>query len=86
MGNHGVTGVSQNAGVLVVLILPWEAGTHVTNEFSITIQIRWKIYLDLIQSLVIISQQNLAHATSALDSLQHKGVSKCWIIFGPSSH
>ena len=42
-----------------------------------TIQIRWKIYLALIQLLVIISQQNLAHATSALDSLQHKGVSKC---------
>ena len=44
-----------------------------------TIQIRWKIYLALIQLLVIISQQNLAHATSALDSLQHKGVSKCRI-------
>ena len=24
MGNHGVAGVSQNAGVLVVLILPWD--------------------------------------------------------------
>ena len=44
-----------------------------------TIQIRWKIYLALIQLLVIISQQNLAHATSPLDSLQHKGVSKCRI-------
>ena len=44
-----------------------------------TIQIRWKNYLALIQLLVIISQQNLAHTTSALDSLQHKGVSKCRI-------
>ena len=24
MGNHGVAGVSENAGVLVVLILPWD--------------------------------------------------------------
>ena len=40
-------------------------GTHFTNNFSITSQIRWKIYSALIQLLVIISQQNLAHATTA---------------------
>ena len=41
------------------------SGTHFTNDFSITIQIRWKFHLALIQVLVIISQQNLAHATTA---------------------
>ena len=40
-------------------------GTHFTNDFSITIQIRWKFHLALIQLLVIISRQNLAHATTA---------------------
>ena len=72
----GWRGYFRTQAFLLFLFCP---GTHFTNEFSITIQIRWKIYLDLIQLLVIISQQNLAHATSALDSLQHKGVSKCWI-------
>ena len=42
-----------------------DAGTHFTNDFSITIQIRWKFNLALIQLLVIISRQNLAHATTA---------------------
>ena len=41
------------------------AGTHFTNDSSITIQIRWKFHLALIQLLVLISQQNLAHATTA---------------------
>ena len=41
------------------------AGTHFTNDFSITIRIRWKIHLALIQLQLIISQQNLAHATTA---------------------
>ena len=41
------------------------SGTHFTNDFSITIQIRWKFHLALIQLLVIISRQNLAHATTA---------------------
>ena len=41
------------------------SGTHFTNDFSITIQIWWKFHLALIQLLVIISQQNLAHATTA---------------------
>ena len=40
-------------------------GTHFTNDFSITIQIRWKFHLALIQLLVIISRQNLTHATTA---------------------
>ena len=40
-------------------------GTHFTNDFSITIQIRSKIHLALIQLQLIISQQNLAHATTA---------------------
>ena len=40
-------------------------GTHFTNDFSITIQIRWKFHLALIQLLMIISRQNLAHATTA---------------------
>ena len=40
-------------------------GTHFTNDFSITIQIRRKFHLDLIQLLMIRSQQNLAHATTA---------------------
>ena len=40
-------------------------GTHFTNEFSITIQIRWKFHLALTQLLVIISRQNLAHDTTA---------------------
>ena len=39
--------------------------THFTNDFSITIQIRWKFHLALIQLLMTISQQNLAHATTA---------------------
>ena len=43
----------------------WWPGTHFTNNFSITIQIQWKIYSARIQLLVIISQQNLAHATTA---------------------
>ena len=43
----------------------WGSGTHFTNDFSITIQIRWKFHLALIQLLVIISRQNLAHATAA---------------------
>ena len=41
------------------------SGTHFTNDFSITIQIRWKFNLALIQLLMIISRQNLAHATTA---------------------
>ena len=40
-------------------------GAHFTNDFSITIQIRSKIHLALIQLQLIISQQNLAHATTA---------------------
>ena len=40
-------------------------GAHFTNDFSITIQIRWKFHLALIQLLMTISQQNLAHATTA---------------------
>ena len=40
-------------------------GTHFTNDFSITIQIRSKIHLALIQLQLIISQQNLVHATTA---------------------
>ena len=42
-----------------------EPGTHLTNNFPITIQTRWKFHLTLIQLLVIISQQNVAHATTA---------------------
>ena len=44
-----------------------EPGTHLTNvnNFSIAIQTRWKFHLTLIQLLVIISQQNFAHATTA---------------------
>ena len=42
-----------------------KSGTHFTNNFSITIQIRWKFHLALITLLVIISQRNLAHATTA---------------------
>ena len=53
------------AMVLHFKLFTCEAGTHFTNNFSITIQIRWKIYSALIQLLVIISQQNLAHATKA---------------------
>ena len=41
------------------------SGTHFTNDFSITIQIRRKFHSDLIQLLMIRSQQNLAHATTA---------------------
>ena len=41
------------------------SGAHFTNDFSITIQIRWKFHLALIQVLMTISQQNLAHATTA---------------------
>ena len=41
------------------------SGTHFTKDNSITIQIRWKFHLALIQLLVIISRQNLAHATTA---------------------
>ena len=40
-------------------------GDHFTNDFSITIQIRWKFHLALIQLLMTILQQNLAHATTA---------------------
>ena len=40
-------------------------GTHFTNNFPITIQMWRKFHLTLIQLLVIISQQNLAHATTA---------------------
>ena len=40
-------------------------GTNFTKDFSITIQIRWKFHLALIQLLEIISTQNLAHATTA---------------------
>ena len=40
-------------------------GTHFTNDFSITIQMWWKFHLALIQLLIITSQQNLAHATTA---------------------
>ena len=40
-------------------------GTHFTNDFSITIQMWWKFHLALIQLLMITSQQNLAHATTA---------------------
>ena len=46
-------------------VIRWVAGSHFTNDFSITIQIRWKIHLALIQLQLIISQQNLAHATTA---------------------
>ena len=42
-----------------------KSGTHFTNDFSITIQIRRKFHLALIQLLMIISRQNLAHATTA---------------------
>ena len=42
-----------------------ESGTHFTNDFSITIQMWWKFHLALIQLLMITSQQNLAHATTA---------------------
>ena len=38
---------------------------HVFNEFSLTIQIRWKFYLAVIQLLMSISQQHFAHATTA---------------------
>ena len=43
-----------------------DAGAHFTDDFSITIQIRWKFQLAVIQLLVIISQQkqNFAHATT----------------------
>ena len=41
------------------------SGTHFTNDFSITIQIRWKFHLALIQLLMIKSRKNLAHATTA---------------------
>ena len=41
------------------------SGAHFTNDFSIKIQIRWKFHLVLIQLLMTISQQNLAHATKA---------------------
>ena len=41
------------------------SGAHFTNDFSITIQIRWKFHLALIQLLMTISQQNLAHAMTA---------------------
>ena len=41
------------------------SGTHFTNDFSITIQMWWKFHLALIQLLMIISQQHLAHATTA---------------------
>ena len=47
------------------LDLIMDSGTHFTNDFSITIQIRWKFHLALIQLLMIISRQNLAHATTA---------------------
>ena len=40
-------------------------GTRCTNKISITIQIRWEFHLALIQLLVIILQQNLAHVTTA---------------------
>ena len=40
------------------------SGAHFTNDFTITIQIRWKFHLALIQLLMTISQQNLAHATT----------------------
>ena len=36
----------------------WDTGAHFTNDFSITIQIRWKFHLALIQLLMTISQQN----------------------------
>ena len=41
------------------------SGAHFTNNFSITIQMWWKFHLTLIQLLMITSQQNLAHATTA---------------------
>ena len=57
------------AGVVVAAvashILLDKPGTHFTNDSSITIQIRWKINLALIQLQLIISQQNLVHATTA---------------------
>ena len=50
---------------LSMLVNSRGAGAHFTNDFSITIQIRWKFHLAVIQLLVIISRQNLAHATTA---------------------
>ena len=47
------------------LFTVYYTGTHFTNDFSITIQIRWKFHLALIKLLMIISRQNLAHATTA---------------------
>ena len=41
------------------------SGTYFTNDFSITIQMWWKFHLALIQLLMIILQQHLAHATTA---------------------
>ena len=41
-------------------------GTHYINDFSIW----WKFHLAIIQLLVIMSQQNFAHATTAQLSCQ----------------
>ena len=40
-------------------------GPHFTNDFSIVIQIQWKIGFSVTSMLSIISLQNFAHATSA---------------------
>ena len=40
------------------------SGTQFTIDFPITIQIRWKLHLNVIQLLMIISQQNFVHATT----------------------
>ena len=59
--------VNQNFSYLLAMLCCCNSvpGTHFTNDFSITIQIRWKFHLALIQLLVIISRQNLAHDTTA---------------------
>ena len=48
-----------------VLDLPDGAGTHFTNDFSITIQMWWKFHFALIQILIKWSLQYLAHGTTA---------------------
>ena len=56
-------------------------GTHFTNDFFITIQMWWKFHLALIQLLMIISQQHLAHATTAQLSCH---VPNIWIVMEKS--
>ena len=59
---HKMTGVHK---VKTIAMSPSGAGAHFTNNFSITIQMWWKLNFALIQVLIQWSLQNLAHGTTA---------------------